>query len=67
MFDEKGVIIIDNEDGDIDEDKLMENALDAGASDFISDDGTSSRQSFFPGSELACSVSLSVILSYSST
>ena len=40
MFDEKGVIIIDNEDGDIDEDKLMENALEAGASDFISDDGT---------------------------
>lgn len=35
MFSRKGVIIIDKED--IDEDKLMEDALEAGASDFLSD------------------------------
>lgn len=35
MFSRQGVIIIDKED--IDEDKLMENALEAGASDFLSD------------------------------
>ncbi len=39
MFTEKGVIVIDNEDGDVDEDKLMEDALEAGAADFSSDDG----------------------------
>ncbi len=39
MFTEKGVIVIDNEDEDIDEDKLMEDALEAGAADFSSDDG----------------------------
>ena len=33
LFTEKGVIIISNEDGDIDEDKLMETALEAGADD----------------------------------
>ncbi len=38
MFDEKGVIVIENEDGDIDEDKLMENALEAGAADFVADE-----------------------------
>ena len=38
MFDEKGVIIISNEDGDIDEDKLMETALEAGAADFVADE-----------------------------
>ncbi len=37
MFEEKGVIAIDNEDGKIDEDKLMETALEAGAEDFASD------------------------------
>ena len=37
MFTDKGVIIISNEDGKIDEDKLMETALEAGASDFASD------------------------------
>ena len=37
MFEEKGVIVIDNEDGDIDEDKLMETALEAGAEDFAAD------------------------------
>ena len=39
MFTEKGVIVIDNEDEDINEDKLMEDALEAGAADFSSDDG----------------------------
>ena len=37
LFTDKGVIIISNEDGKIDEDKLMETALEAGASDFASD------------------------------
>ena len=37
LFEEKGVIVIDNEDGDIDEDKLMETALEAGAEDFAAD------------------------------
>lgn len=40
MFEEKGVIIIDNEDKDIDEDKLMECALEAGAEDFSGDGET---------------------------
>ncbi len=35
MFEEKGVIVIDGED--VDEDELMENALEAGASDFKAD------------------------------
>ena len=39
MFNEKGVIVIDGEDEDINEDKLMEDALEAGAADFSSDDG----------------------------
>jgi YebC/PmpR family DNA-binding regulatory protein len=38
MFDDRGLIIISNEDGDIDEDKLMECALEAGASDFSADE-----------------------------
>lgn len=32
-FDKKGVIVIDNEDGDFDEDTVMMDALDAGAED----------------------------------
>ena len=36
-FDRKGVIIIDNEDGDLDEEKVMEDALDCGAADFEAD------------------------------
>ncbi len=40
MFEEKGVIIIDNEDKKIDEDKLMECALEAGAEDFSGDGDT---------------------------
>ena len=38
MFDDKGIIIINNEDGDIDEDALMEASLEAGASDFVADE-----------------------------
>ncbi len=34
LFADKGVIVISNEDGDVDEDKLMEVALEAGAEDF---------------------------------
>ena len=37
MFTKQGVILIDQED--IDEEKLMEDALEAGATDFLSDDG----------------------------
>ncbi len=38
MFTEKGVIIIEN-DGKINEDQLMEDALEAGAADFASEEG----------------------------
>ena len=38
-FDRKGVIVIDNEDGDLDEEKVMEDALDCGAADFEADGG----------------------------
>ena len=34
MFDEKGVIVITDEYGEIDEDKLMDSALEAGETDF---------------------------------
>ncbi|MBR2388313.1 MAG: YebC/PmpR family DNA-binding transcriptional regulator [Clostridia bacterium] len=37
LFSEKGVIIVSNEDGDVDEDKLMEVSLEAGAEDFASE------------------------------
>ena len=37
-FDRKGVIVIDNEDGDYDEDAVMMDALDAGADDFNAED-----------------------------
>ena len=37
LFSEKGLIVIGNEDGDIDEDKLMETALEAGAEDFAAE------------------------------
>ena len=36
-FDRKGVIVIDNEDGDLEEDKVMEDALESGAEDFEAD------------------------------
>ena len=39
LFEDKGVIIISNEDGDIDEDTLMETALEAGAADFAAEEG----------------------------
>ena len=37
LFTDIGEIVINNEDGDVDEDKLMETALEAGASDFKAD------------------------------
>ena len=37
LFEDKGLIVISNEDGDIDEDKLMETALEAGAEDFAAE------------------------------
>jgi YebC/PmpR family DNA-binding regulatory protein len=37
-FDRRGVVIVDNEDGDIDEDKMIEDALEAGAEDVERDD-----------------------------
>ena len=36
-FDRKGVIVIDNEDEELDEDEVMMDALDAGAADFEAD------------------------------
>ena len=38
MFDKKGIIIIDNEEKEIDEETLMMQALDAGAADFVAED-----------------------------
>ena len=40
LFSDKGQIIITDEDEEYDEDKLMEQALEAGAEDFTADDGT---------------------------
>ena len=37
-FDRKGVIVVNNEDGELEEDKVMEDALEAGAED-IEEDG----------------------------
>ena len=37
-FDRKGVIVIDNEDEDLEEDEVMMDALDAGADDFEADE-----------------------------
>ena len=39
MFEEKGLIIITDEERKLDEDKLMETALEAGAEDFSGEDG----------------------------
>ncbi len=39
-FDKKGVIIVDNEDGKLDEDTVIEAALDAGADDCVTEDDT---------------------------
>jgi YebC/PmpR family DNA-binding regulatory protein len=38
-FDRKGVIVVENEDGALDEDKVIEAALDAGADDVVTQDG----------------------------
>ncbi|MBO4359727.1 MAG: YebC/PmpR family DNA-binding transcriptional regulator [Eubacteriaceae bacterium] len=40
MFDKKGVIVIDAEETDFSEDEIMEMALDAGADDMVTNDGT---------------------------
>ena len=37
-FDKKGVLVIDNEDGDYEEDEVMMDAMDAGADDFEAED-----------------------------
>ena len=37
LFEKKGVIVIEN-DGEVDEDKLMEDSLEAGAEDFVSEE-----------------------------
>ena len=39
-FDRKGVIVIDNEDEELDEDTVMMDALDSGAADFEPDEGS---------------------------
>ena len=39
MFTDMGLVTIEDEDGEIDEEKLMETALEAGAADFESDEG----------------------------
>lgn len=39
MFSTKGIIVLDNEDEDIDEDKAMEDILEAGGDDFSFEDG----------------------------
>ena len=38
-FDKKGVIVIDNEEEELDEDTVMMDALDAGAADFQPEEG----------------------------
>ncbi|MEG1870169.1 MAG: YebC/PmpR family DNA-binding transcriptional regulator, partial [Oscillospiraceae bacterium] len=38
LFDKKGLIVLDNEDGLLDEDKVMEDCMDAGAADVDFDD-----------------------------
>ena len=39
MFSLKGIIVLDNEEGTIDEDKAMEDILEAGGDDFSFEDG----------------------------
>ena len=39
MFTDKGTIVVDNEDEDIEEDTIMEDALDAGAEDVAGEEG----------------------------
>lgn len=38
MFEQKGVLVLDKEDNKVEEDKLMEDALEAGAADFEADE-----------------------------
>ena len=37
MFNSKGVLVLDNEDGDLDEDTVMDAALEAGADDMVNE------------------------------
>ena len=39
LFEDKGVIVVGNEDGDVDEDVLMDDALEAGAGDILTEEG----------------------------
>lgn len=39
MFSTKGIVVLDNEEGEIDEDKAMEDILEAGGDDFSFEDG----------------------------
>lgn len=39
MFSTKGIVVLDNEEGTIDEDKAMEDILEAGGDDFVFEDG----------------------------
>lgn len=38
MFEQKGVLVLDKEDNEVEEDKLMEDALEVGAADFEADE-----------------------------
>ncbi len=40
MFSSKGVLVVDNEEGDLDEDTVMEDALEAGADDMVTEEGS---------------------------
>ncbi|MDR2356492.1 MAG: YebC/PmpR family DNA-binding transcriptional regulator [Oscillospiraceae bacterium] len=39
-FDRKGVVVVENEDGELDEDELLEAALESGADDVVTRDGS---------------------------
>ena len=39
MFSQKGIVVLDNEEGEIDEDKAMEDILEAGGDDFVFEEG----------------------------
>ena len=40
MFSSKGVLVVDNEEGELDEDTVMEDALESGADDMITEEGS---------------------------
>ena len=40
MFSSKGVLVVDNEEGELDEDTVMEDALEAGADDMLTEEGS---------------------------